>query len=95
MNVLMPCNLGWGYLQDQGMEIGKLAVETCFWPLYEIENGKYRITYVPKEKKPVIEFFKLQKRFAHLLKPENKPLLDEIQAGIDKSWSDLLKKAES
>lgn len=94
MNVLMPCTLGWGYLPDQGIEIGKLAVETCFWPLFEVENGKYKITYMPKKKKPVAEFYKTQKRFAHLFKPENKQLLDELQANIDKNWDDLLKKSE-
>lgn len=93
MNVLMPCTLGWGYTQDQGMEIAKLAVETCFWPLGEVENGKWKVTYIPKEKKPLIEFYKTQKRFAHLLKPENKKLLDEIQAHVDEVWDELLKKS--
>jgi len=95
MNVLMPCNLGWGYLPDQGIEMAKLAVETCYWPLYEVENGKYNVNYIPKEKKPISEFYKTQKRLAHLLKPENKPLLDEIQARVDEAWNGLLKKAES
>lgn len=94
MNVLMPCNLGWGYLPDQGIELAKLAVDTCFWPLYEVENGKYKVNYIPKEKKPITEFYKLQKRFAHLMKPANKGIIDEIQARIDKNWNDLLKKAE-
>lgn len=92
MNVLMPCNLGWGFLPDQGIEHAKLAVETCFWPLYEVENGKWKVNYVPKEKKPIVEFYKTQKRFAHLLKPENKAILAEIQARIDKNWQDLLNK---
>jgi len=91
MNVFMPCNLGWGFLPDQGLELAKLAVETCFWPLFEVEDGKYKVTYVPKEKKPVTEFFKTQKRFAHLFKDENKHILDEIQARVDKNWNDLLK----
>jgi len=94
MNVLMPCNLGWGFLPDKGLEHAKMAVETCFWPLYEVENGKWKVNYIPKEKKPVVEFYKTQKRFAHLFKPENKPLLDELQAHVDKVWADLLKKAE-
>ncbi|MCM8780294.1 MAG: thiamine pyrophosphate-dependent enzyme, partial [Candidatus Omnitrophica bacterium] len=94
MNVFMPCNLGWGFLPDQGIEIAKLAVETCFWPLYEVENGKWKITYMPKEKKPIAEFYKAQKRFAHLFNEENKSFLDELQAYIDKVWQDLLGKAK-
>lgn len=95
MDVLMPCNLGWGFPPEQGIEMAKLAVETCFWPLYEVEDGKWKVTYIPKEKKPVAEFFKLQKRFSHLFKPENKSLLDEIQHDLDKNWQELLKKSES
>lgn len=93
MDVLMPCTLGWGFMHDQGIEMAKLAVETCFWPLYEVENGKYKITYMPKEKKPVEEFYKAQKRFAHLFKPENKHILDELQTKVDQSWNELLKKS--
>ncbi len=95
MNVFMPCNLGWGFLPDQGIELAKLAVETCFWPLYEVENGKYKVTYVPKEKKPIAEFYKLQKRFSHLFKETNKKILEDIQAKVDKTWAELLKKSEA
>jgi pyruvate ferredoxin oxidoreductase beta subunit len=42
------------------MESARLAVDTCFWPLYEIENGILKVTYKPKEKKPVIEWLKTQ-----------------------------------
>jgi len=95
MNVFTPCSPGWGFLPDQGIELAKLAVETCFWPLFEVEDGKYRISYTPKEKKPITEFFKAQKRFAHLFTDENKRLLDELQARVDKNWNDLLKKSEA
>ncbi len=54
-------------------------------------NGQYKVSK-PKEKKPVYEWLKLQSRFRHILKPENKPLLDDIQAATDKNWEMLLKK---
>jgi pyruvate ferredoxin oxidoreductase beta subunit len=73
-------------------EMGRMAADTCAWPLYEVVNGQYRITYRPKEKKPIAEWLKLQGRFRHLFKPENKPLLDEFQAVTDKNWEDLLRK---
>ena len=47
LNVLSPCPRGWGYPTEDLMIINKLAVETCYWPLYEVENGKYKITYKP------------------------------------------------
>jgi pyruvate ferredoxin oxidoreductase beta subunit len=91
INILQPCRLGWGYKPEDTMMLGRLAVETCFWPVYEVVNGEYKLNIKPKEKKPVAEFFKLQTRFKHLMKPENKVLLDEIQAEIDKRWEKLLK----
>lgn len=91
INVFQPCRLGWAYDPEMTCEIGRLSVETCVWPLYEVLNGQYKVTK-PKEKKPVVEWIKLQGRFRHLLKPENKPLLDDVQAATDKNWEDLLRK---
>ncbi len=91
INVLCPCHRGWRYPQENTVEIAKLAVETCFWPLYEVENGKWRITYRPKEKKPITEWIKSQGRFKHLLKEENKPVVEAIQKEIDESWAHLEK----
>lgn len=92
MNVLEPCTLGWGFLPDQGIEVAKIAVETCFWPLYEVENGKYKVTVIPKEKRPVTEFLKTQRRFSHLFKDENRHIIDKIQADVDRTWDALLNK---
>ncbi len=92
INVLQPCTLSWGYEPELTAELGRLAADTCIWPLYEVVHGQYHVNYKPKEKKPVLEFIKHQGRFRHLLKPENKPLLDEMQAIADKNWEELLKK---
>ncbi|MDO8685613.1 MAG: thiamine pyrophosphate-dependent enzyme [Clostridiales bacterium] len=93
LNVLAPCPRGWQYNTPDLMDINKLAVETCFWPLYEVIDGKYVINYKPKNKLPVKDFLKPQGRFKHLFKPGNEKLLDEIQADIDKKWEKLLKMA--
>lgn len=92
--VLQPCTLGWRFPQDRTIEIAKLAVETRFWPLYEVENGKYKLNYKPSKDVPVIEFIKTQGRFKHLLKPENKPILDRIQENVNEEWERLLKLCE-
>ena len=94
LNVLIACTLGWGFEPIETLEISRLAVETCFWPLYEIENGVYKVTYKPRQKLPVEEFLKRQRRFAHLFQPENRHLIDEIQAEIDAQWKELLRKEE-
>jgi pyruvate ferredoxin oxidoreductase beta subunit len=94
LNVLAPCPRGWRYNPEETIEIGKLAVQTCIWPLYEIVDGKTRLTYKPREKKPVTDWFKSQGRFKHLFSEENKKYLDEIQERIDKNWENLLKSSE-
>ncbi|MCB4792088.1 MAG: thiamine pyrophosphate-dependent enzyme [Elusimicrobia bacterium] len=91
INILQPCRLGWGYKPEDTMLLGRLAVETCMWPVYEVENGKYKINIKPKVKKPITEFFAPQVRFKHLLKTENKALLDQIQKEVDERWEKLLK----
>ena len=89
MSVLSPCPRGWGYPAEDLQTISKLAVDTCFWPLYEVENGKYKITYKPAKKLPVEDFLKLQKRFKHLFKPGNEWMIEEIQKEVDKKWEYL------
>lgn len=84
-----------GLSSREGCKIARDAVNSCYWPLYEVENGKYRLTYKPKEKLPIIEFLKEQTKFRHLLKPENEWIVEEIQKEIDARWEKLLKMAES
>lgn len=92
LNILAPCNRGWRSRTDDAITLSRLAVETCYWPLYEIENGVTRITFKPKEKKPIVDFLKPQGRFKHLFKPENEGLLAQIQSDIDAEWERLLKE---
>lgn len=92
LNVLAPCPRGWGYSTDKLMEINKLAVDTCYWPLYEVVNGVYKINYIPAKKLPVEEFLRPQKRFAHMFKPGNEWMIKEFQEEVDKRWNDLLEK---
>ena len=90
LNVMAPCPRGWGYNTEDLMEINRLAVETCFWPLYEVENGVYHITYKPANKLPVTEFLKLQKRFKHIFAPGNEWMIEQIQKEVDDNWNELL-----
>ncbi|NLZ43231.1 MAG: pyruvate ferredoxin oxidoreductase [Clostridia bacterium] len=92
INVLSPCRLGWGFKPEDTIELAREAVETCFWPLYEVENGVYKLTYKPKEKKPFADWMKKQTRFRHLFKPGNEELLAKAQEYVDAEWEKLLKK---
>jgi len=93
MNVFAPCPRGWRYPDEDLMSINKLAVDTCYWPVYEVENGVYKVNK-PVKKVPVVEFLKLQKRFAHMFKPGNEWMIEEFQAGVDRAWEKLLLKEE-
>jgi len=91
INVLTPCRLGWGCKPEDSMEMVRLAVDTCIWPVYEVVNGKYKMTKKPRggKKLPVGEFFKYQSRFKHLLKPNNAEFLAAIQADVDAKWEKI------
>lgn len=94
LNVFSPCPTGWEYPTEDMMEVSKLAVETCYWPLFEVIDGKYTVNYKPANKKPIEEFLKTQKRFAHMFKEENRWMIDKFQAEVDKEWEKLLKLEE-
>lgn len=94
LNIMSPCPRGWRYDAENLAEICQLAVDTCVWPLYEIENGIWRLTYEPKQKLPVEEFLSKQGRFKHMFKPGNEWMIEEAQTYVDKEWEKLLKKCE-
>jgi pyruvate ferredoxin oxidoreductase beta subunit len=89
LNVFAPCPRGWRIPFDTTVEIAKSAVQTGYWPLYEVEDGVWRQTVKVVNRKPLEEFLKPQGRFKHLFKPENAALLAEIQADVEKQWSSL------
>lgn len=92
LNIMTPCPRGWRYPTEDIMEICRLAVETCYWPMFEVEHGKWRLTYEPKKKLPIEDFLRMQGRFKHLFKPGNEHLIEQFQAEVDRRWEDLLYK---
>jgi pyruvate ferredoxin oxidoreductase beta subunit len=94
INVLQPCRLGWGFDPAETVEMCRLAIETCFWPIYEVENGVHKLSYRPKTKRPVEDFLKTQDRFRHLWRAGNQHLVGEIQEEVDHKWERLLKRCE-
>ncbi|MCI7300387.1 MAG: thiamine pyrophosphate-dependent enzyme [Clostridiales Family XIII bacterium] len=94
LNILSPCPRGWRYEAEDLAEICQLAVDTCVWPLYEIENGKWKLTYEPKRKKPVEEFLSRQGRFKHMFRPGNEWMIENTQEYVDDQWEKLLKRCK-
>lgn len=94
LNVLTPCPRGWRYETSQLMEVTRMAVETCFWPLFEVKNGVYHLTYEPKKKLPIEEYLKLQGRFKHIFQRGNEWMIEAFQAEVDRRWEELLSKCK-
>jgi pyruvate ferredoxin oxidoreductase beta subunit len=92
INVLAPCPRGWRTLPEHTVEIAKLAVQTGFWPLFEVEDGHWRQTVKVMNRKPIEEFLKPQGRFKHLFKPENAELLVRVQEEVDRYWEIIQKR---
>lgn len=94
LNVLAPCPRGWGYATEDLMKMNKLAVDTCYWPLYEVVNGKYTVNYKPAKKLPVEEFLRPQRRFKHMFQPGNEWMIEAFQKEVDERWEALLRLEE-
>ena len=95
--MLIACPLNWKSADDQGNVIVGAAVKSCFFPLYEVEHGKTNITYDPEakgERVPVTEWLKTMGKTRHLLKPENKDILEQFDAEVDHRWRRLRAKHE-
>ncbi len=96
MVILAPCPRGWRTESELTIEIAKSSVLTRYWPLYEVENGKYKITKKVAKKRPVEEYLKYQGKFRHLFRPKHQEkLIQEIQDYIDKKWQELITLEQS
>lgn len=101
IHALSSCNRGWRHSTELAIEICKRAVDTCYFPLWEYIKGKgyiltdrsLQIAKNPKLKQPIEKFVEVQGRFKHLLKPENRELLKQLQEYVDAVWEDLLDRA--
>jgi pyruvate ferredoxin oxidoreductase beta subunit len=85
IHILSVCPTGWRSASDSAIELGRLAVTTGIFPLYEVEHGKYILNVVPAKLKPVEDYLKLQGRFRHLT-PEYIAL---IQKDVERKFEHL------
>ncbi|HID25668.1 MAG TPA: pyruvate synthase subunit beta, partial [Thermoplasmata archaeon] len=94
IEILVPCPPGWRFSMEKTIEMGRLAVETGAWSLYEYENdklvfnGRSKLIFEGKvERKPVEEWLKAQGRFSNLFKPKKDvERIQRIQEHIDEMW---------
>jgi pyruvate ferredoxin oxidoreductase beta subunit len=104
LHAIVPCARGWRYPPEKTIEISRLAVQTCFFPLWECKLKEGRTVYEltaasaaiakrPRSKKPVEEYLKNQGRFRHLFQPKKRgDILNNIQSWVDHRWQLLLEK---
>jgi len=99
LQVFAPCPRGWRSDPAKSIELSRLAVETCVFPLWEAVNGEYKLSVpsrvfalAPQKKKLVKEYLEPQGRFRHLFTPKYSKMLDAIQETTDAKWQKLLKK---
>ena len=97
IHILAPCPTGWRYDPSKTVEVGRLAVQTGLWALYEIEYGKFRLNppsdrLLDKAKrKPVEDYFALQGRFRGLTKED----IEQIRQWLDEDWETYQKLASN
>lgn len=91
VHVLTPCPLGWRHDPSQTIRLSRLAVQTCYFPLYEVVDGNYSLSMKVSKPLPVVEFLKGQGRFGHLLRPEFEKEVAVIQEGVNQNWQRILR----
>ncbi len=90
IHILSVCPTGWRSAPELSIKLGRLAVETGVFPLYEVERGNYRLNIDFPKLKPIKEYFKLQGRFRHL----TDPMIEEIEKRVHQEYERLKEKAQ-
>ncbi len=105
LHAIVPCSRGWRFPPEKTITVSRLAVQTCFFPLWEcwLERGRpvYRlsppseaIARRPESKRPVEEYLSIQGRFRHLFQPmRREEIIKSIQEWVDDRWMQLLERA--
>ncbi|MFC1941458.1 pyruvate synthase subunit PorB [Chloroflexota bacterium] len=89
IHILSVCPTGWRCATELAIALGRLAVQTGIFPLYEIEDGQYKLSVKTAKLKPVQDYLKLQGRFRHLSDEE----INKIQERVDREYAKLIEKA--
>jgi pyruvate ferredoxin oxidoreductase beta subunit len=88
VHIFSPCPTGWRHASDLAIELGRLVVETGIFPLYEVDNGRYKLNVDRPKLKPLKEYLMMQGRFRHLLDEE----IAKIQEHVNEEYAKLKAK---
>lgn len=95
--ILVSCPLNWGSEERMGLEVLQRAVDSCFFPIYEIQESLTSLSYDPEangKKIEVSDWLKMMKKSKHLLQPENREHLSRLQKEVDARWQRLKARAQ-
>jgi len=96
IHIHSPCPPGWGYDPKDTIKIGRLAVQSGFWPLYEVKHGKFELSlnskkYLDSSKRvPIEEYLKAQGRFKKITATE----IEKYNSYITDLWDDIQRRVE-
>jgi pyruvate/2-oxoacid:ferredoxin oxidoreductase beta subunit len=82
--------VGWRFSSENTIRLARLAVQSKFFPLYEVENGDRYVLSLEPEGVPVDEYLELQGRFSFLREGD----LERIQENVNREWDRLMKRME-
>lgn len=97
VRALSACPLNWGDRPDKERLVVEAAVNSCYFPLYEIEEGCTKLSFDPEgkgKKIPVLDWLKLMGRTKHLARPEYEEVVCGVQEEVDRRWMRLKARAE-
>jgi pyruvate ferredoxin oxidoreductase beta subunit len=90
VHILSVCPTGWRIQPNEAIKYGRLAVDSCVFPLYEVVYGKYRLSYQPQRIIPVKEYLSGQGRFRHLTDKD----IEQIQLSVNTDYQKIVKLSE-
>jgi len=91
LHVFSVCPTGWRCPPELAIRMGRLAVETGVFPLYEVENGQYRLSFDLPKFRPIKDYTRLQGRFRHL----SDDMLAQIEQRVHAEYENIREKAQS
>ncbi len=89
IHILSVCPTGWRSATDTVNRQSRLAVQTGMFPLFEVDNGVYKMSINLPRLRPIRDYLKIQGRFRHL----SDDIIDQIQERVELEYQKLLEKA--
>jgi pyruvate ferredoxin oxidoreductase beta subunit len=98
IHIFLPCPQAWNYPVERGVEVGKLAVETGYWIMWERIGDEFKLGREskrfqdPAKRKPIEEFLQMQGRFSKLFKPtRDEKKIGELQDFVQHRWDVIMR----